>query len=219
MITNKTVIISCAGIGKRLGWGIPKALVKINDETLIARTFKLLNDVQDVRIVIGYQAEKVAKEAIKHRKDLTFVFNHDYLNTGTGSSVIKAAKYAKDYILTIDGDVIIHPDDMKNLLANENEFVGVTEISTENPVAVKISQNLATGFSTQQNNNSYEWTGTTQLKTTHLANTSGHTLSLVEPNLPLPIQKIRMMEIDTEQDYVKACDWVNNNYHYPPPRS
>ena len=215
---NKTIIISCAGIGKRLGWGIPKALVEVNGETMISRMLKMLDDIEDVRIVVGYQAEKIIKEATKYRKNLTFVFNHNFLNTGTGTSVLKAAKYAKDYILTIDGDTIIHPDDMQKLLTANGEYVGVMDISTENPVTVNVKENLAIGFSTQPENHRYEWTGIAQLKNHNLIDTTSHTLSLVEPKLPLPIHKIRMKEIDTEQDYVQACDWVKNNYCVTPPR-
>ena len=45
MINNKTVIISCAGIGKRLGRGVPKEIVEVCGEEFILRTLKLLDDV------------------------------------------------------------------------------------------------------------------------------------------------------------------------------
>lgn len=211
MINNKTVIISCAGIGKRLGRGIPKAIVELYGEELILRTLKLLDDVEDVRIVVGYQAEKVIEKVLSFRRDVMFVFNHDYLNTGTGASVLLAARGAKEYILTIDGDVIIHPNDMKKLLEKDEEFVGVMDITTEDPVFVKINDdNKAIGFSRE--NGEYEWTGITQLKTSHLIETTGHTLTLVEPRLPLPIEKVRMREIDTESDFIIAYDWVKGGY-------
>lgn len=211
MINNKTVIISCAGIGKRLGRGVPKAIVEVYGEELILRTLKLLDDVEDVRIVVGYQAEKVIEKVLSYRRDVLFVFNHDYLNTGTGASVLLASKNAKKYILTIDGDVIIHPDDMKKLLLRDSEFVGVMDITTEDPVFVKVnSDEEAIGFSRE--NGEYEWTGITQLETKSLSETSGHTLTLVEPRLPLPIQKIRMREIDTENDFMIAYNWVKNGY-------
>lgn len=211
MITDKTVIISCAGVGKRLGRGIPKAIVKVGEESMILRTLKLLDEVEDVRIVVGYKAEEVIKEVLSYREDVLFVFNHDYLTTGTGASVVLASKYAKDYILTIDGDIIIHPEDMEKLLNREGEFVGATEISTEDPVLVGVNdKNEAVGFSREAGQ--YEWTGITQLEREHLWDTKGHTLSLVEPVLPLPIEKVRMKEIDTEGDYIVAAEWVKNNY-------
>lgn len=210
MIKNKTVIISCAGIGKRLGRGIPKAIVEVCGEEMILRTLKLLDDVEDVRIVVGYQAEKVIEKALSYRRDVIFVFNRNYLDTGTGASVLLAAKNAKEFILTIDGDIIIHPDDMKKILQEDGEFVGVMDISTEDPVFVKTENDMAIGFSRESGE--YEWTGVTQLKTKHLCETTGHTLTLVEPRLPLPFKKIRMKEIDTENDFLIAYDWVKNGY-------
>ena len=210
MITDKTVIISCAGIGKRLGRGIPKAIVEICGEPMILRTLKLLDDVQDIRVVVGYQAEKVINLVLSYRRDVTFVFNHDYLNTGTGASVLLAAKYAKNHILTIDGDIIIHPEDMAKLLKENGEFVGAMDTSTEDPVFMVEKDNKIIGFS--RDDGQFEWTGIAQLKTSELCETSGHTLTLVEPKLPLPFIKVRMKEIDTEGDYMVACNWVKNGY-------
>lgn len=210
MVSNKTVIISCAGIGKRLGRGVPKALVDVYGEAMIIRTLKMLDEVEDVRVVVGFMAEKVINKVLSYRKDILFVFNHDYLNTGTGASVLLASRFAKEYILTIDGDIIVHPDDMKRLLEIKKEFVGVTDVASDDPVYVRASDDKVLGFSREKGQ--FEWTGVTQLRKKHLKNTSGHTLSLVEPNLPLPLEKIRMKEIDTENDYVAACAWVKNNY-------
>ena len=211
MIRNKTVIISCAGVGKRLGRGIPKALVEVCGEAMIIRTLKMLDEVEDIRVVVGYMADKVIEKVLSYRQDVLFVFNHAYLDTGTGASVLLAAKYAKDYILTIDGDIIIHPDDMKELLEMKKEFVGVTDISTDDPVFVQTEYDEVLSFSREKGQ--FEWTGVTQLEKKHLGNTKEHTLSLVEPNLPLPFVKIRLKEIDTENDFVTAYNWVKNNYN------
>ena len=63
MITNKTVVISCAGMGTRLGIGSTKALVDICGKPMIIRQLEMLDEVEDVRIVVGYQAEKVIEVA------------------------------------------------------------------------------------------------------------------------------------------------------------
>ena len=99
---------------------------------------------------------------------------------------------------------------MRELLEEKNEFVGAMDISTEDPVFIRAKNNMALGFSREQGQ--YEWTGITQLETKHLCETTGHTLTLVEPRLPLPIKKIRMKEIDTENDFLIAYDWVKNGY-------
>lgn len=208
--TGKTIIISCAGMGNRLGMGIPKALVKIDKKTLLQRHLELLKNINDVRIVIGYKAESVIKEALKYRKDILFVFNNDYMNTGTGASVMLASKYANEYILTIDGDLIIHPDDMKKILNSKEEFIGVSETITDDPVLTIINNKKVIGFS--RKNGSYEWTGISYYKTKNLDNNSGHVYQLLEKKLPQKYLIVRTKEIDTQNDLKKAKKWIKNNY-------
>ena len=210
MIKNKTVIISCAGVGKRLGRGIPKAIVDVCGESLILRTLKLLDDVDDVRVVVGYQAEKVIEEVLKYRRDITFVFNHDYLNTGTGASVLLASEYCRDYIVKIDGDLIVYPEDMKKILSYEGEFIGVTDIASEDAVLVEIKDNNVVKFA--RGFGQYEWTGVMQIKKENIKPTDGHVYTMLEPLLPLQMLKIRTKEIDTENDFLVASDWIKNNY-------
>ena len=102
MISNKTVIISCAGMGKRLGIGCTKALVEVCGKPIIVRTLEQLKDVQDIRVVVGYQAEKVIELVKSIRDDVMFVFNNQYRETGTAGSVSLALDGAKEYVLTID---------------------------------------------------------------------------------------------------------------------
>ena len=75
---SRTVIISCAGMGNRLGLGTTKALLEVEGEPLIIRHLKMLQDEQDIRIVVGYQAEKVIDVVRQYREDVLFVFNHQY---------------------------------------------------------------------------------------------------------------------------------------------
>lgn len=111
-------------MGNRLGLGTTKALLEVDGKTLIVRYLEQLQEEKDVRIVVGYQASSMIEAVLKYRSDVTFVFNHEYQNTGTGASVALAAKYANEYVLSLDGDLIVHPEDMKKILACQGEFVG-----------------------------------------------------------------------------------------------
>ena len=64
-----TVIICCAGMGTRLGIGCTKALVNVGRKPIIIRLLEQLHDYEDIRIVVGYQAEKVMKTVKEYRKD------------------------------------------------------------------------------------------------------------------------------------------------------
>ena len=60
-----SVVICCAGMGTRLGIGTTKALVKIAGKSIIQRQLEMLDEYDDIRVAVGYQAEKVIKE-VKH---------------------------------------------------------------------------------------------------------------------------------------------------------
>lgn len=209
IIPGKSIIISCAGMGTRLGLNIPKALVKISGKSLIERNIELLENCDDIRVVVGYKAESVINEVIKYRRDILFVFNNDYMNTGTGASVMLATKFANEYALTIDGDLIIHPDDMKKVLNERDEFVGVCEPGTDNPVLTDIENDNVTMFSREHGK--YEWTGICYMKIKDLANGTGHVYQLIEPILPKKYLLVRTTEIDTMNDLERAEKWAKEN--------
>ncbi len=71
---SRTVIISCAGMGNRLGLGTTKALVEIDGKPLIVRHLEMLKGETDIRVVVGYQAEKIINVVRQYRKDALFVF-------------------------------------------------------------------------------------------------------------------------------------------------
>lgn len=210
MTVSKTVIISCAGMGKRLGLGTSKCLVDVAGESLIMRNLRMLDDVDDVRVVVGFQAEKVIEAVNAYRRDVTFVFNHDFAHTNTGDSVRLAAEHANEYVLTIDGDLLLHPEDMRKIIEADGEFVGVTAPGTDNPVLADVVDADVVGFSREHGQ--YEWTGVTQVKAEKILNGSGHTYQLIEPHLPMPYMYLRTKEIDTPDDYDRAVRWVKGGY-------
>lgn len=210
MTVSKTVIISCAGMGKRLGLGTSKCLVDVAGESLIMRNLRMLDAVDDVRVVVGFQAERVMDAVNAYRRDVTFVFNHDFAHTNTGDSVRLAAEYANEYILTIDGDLLLHPEDMCKIVEADGEFVGVTAPGTDNPVLCDIGGTDVLGFS--RDHGQYEWTGVTQVRAEKVLRGGGHTYQLIEPYLPMPYMYLRTKEIDTPDDYARAVRWVKGGY-------
>lgn len=214
MKVSRTVIISCAGMGNRLGLGTTKALVEIEKKPLILRILEMLADEPDIRIVVGYQAEQVIKIVTAYRRDVTFVFNHNYRETGTGASVVLASRYANEYVLSLDGDLLIHPEDMEKILACGNEFVSGGTPGTDDPwmlqTCCKNGIEYVVGFT--KDTGSYEWNGVAQMKSTKMQNGIGHVFQLIEPFLPLPFMELRTREIDTVNEYERAVIWVKNGF-------
>ena len=211
---SRTVVIGCAGMGNRLGLGTTKALVEVDGKPLIIRHLEQLENEHDIRVVVGYQAEKVINVVNQYRKDILFVFNHDYKNTGTGASVALASKYANEYILSLDGDLLIHPDDMKKILDCHNEFVGGNPIQSDDPWMLQTykqdGKEMVSAFSKCMGN--YEWNGVTQMLSSKMLKGTGHVFHLIEPYLPVEFMELRTREIDTINDYERAEAWVRNGY-------
>lgn len=211
---SRTIIINCAGMGNRLGLGTTKALVEVDGRPLIIRHLEHLKDERDIRVVVGYQAEKVIEAVTAYRKDILFVFNHDFRNTGTGASVALASKYAGEYILSLDGDMLVHPEDMEKILACEHEFVGGNPIASDDPWMLQTyeqdGKEMVSAFSRCMGN--YEWNGITQMLSGKMLKGTGHVFHLIEPYLPVPFMELRTREIDTINDYERAAEWVRGGF-------
>lgn len=214
MAVSRTVIISCAGMGNRLGLGSTKALVDIDGKPLIIRHLEMLEEERDIRVVVGYQAEKVIDVVRKYREDILFVFNRHYRETGTGASVALAARYANQYILSLDGDLLVHPEDMEKILACDHEFISGGVPGTDDPWMLQTYEENGREYvsSFSKNIGTYEWNGVTQMKSQKMQNGTGHVFQMLEPYLPVPFLELRTREIDTVNDYERAVAWVKNNF-------
>ncbi len=215
MAVSRTVIISCAGMGNRLGLGSTKALVDIDGKPLIIRHLEMLEEERDIRVVVGYQAEKVIDVVRKYREDILFVFNRRYRETGTGASVALAARYANQYVLSLDGDLLVHPEDMKKILACDHEFISGGVPGTDDPWMLQTYEEDGREYvsSFSKNIGTYEWNGVTQMKSQKMQNGTGHVFQMLEPYLPVPFLELRTREIDTVNDYERAVAWVKNKFH------
>lgn len=214
MAFSRTIIIGCAGMGNRLGLGTTKALLEIEGMPLIIHHLQHLKNEEDVRVVVGYQAERVIDVVKAYRNDVLFVFNHDFKTTGTGASVALASKYANDYILSLDGDLLIHPEDMQKILDSRQEFIGGNPIASDDPWMLQTytqdGKEMVSAFSRCVGN--YEWNGVTQIQSSKMLNGTGHVFQLIEPHLPIEFMNIRTREIDTINDYERAVEWVRLGY-------
>ena len=211
MSTIKSVVLSSAGLGSRLGLGQTKALIKIREKPLIQWQLELLRDVEDVRIVIGFQANEVVNEVLKIRKDIVFIYNHDYVNTKTGSSLYLGARDANEFVIAWDGDLIVHPDDILKILNTNGEFICYSDITSEEAIYLQTNElGEVTSFSKILGD--YEWTGPACIRKSKLMNTPGNVFEQIEPYLPIKGIKIRAYDIDTFEDYVRVSEltkeWV-----------
>ena len=210
MQAAKSVVISCAGIGSRLGLGTTKALIDIRGKSLIRWQLEMFRSIEDVRIVVGFEAHKVVEEVRKYRPDAIFVFNHEYFTTKTGYSYYLGARDGNEFSIEYDGDLLVHPDDMEKLLLTEGEWIAYTDRTSEDAVFVRTDEaGNVMGFSRE--NGDFEWTGPCCLRREHVRRSTENVYNQLECCLPMRGIKIRAYDIDTFADYQRVLqstkDW------------
>ena len=205
----RSVVLSCAGTGSRLGLAQTKVLIDIGGRSLMALQLELLKDVEDLRIVIGYQADAVVKEVLRYRKDVTFVYNHNYFSSKTGTSFYLGAKDGNEYAIEWDGDLIVHPDDIDKCLNTEGEYIVYSDKASDEAVYVRTDEK-GDVLSFSREYGDFEWTGPVCIKKDKLEYTSGNVFNMLEKHLPMKGMKVRAQDIDTYDDYLKAVEFIKN---------
>ena len=209
MPPTHSVVLTCAGIGSRLGLAQTKALLSVCGRSLIAWQLELFAQVEDLRIVVGYQAADVVKEVLQYRKDAVFVYNHNYFATKTGASLALGARHANDFVVQWDGDLLVHPDDARKLLAMQGEYLAYSTHTSEDAVFVNTgADGSVQSFATGQG--SFEWTGPACMQKERIHETSGHVYTMLQRHLPLPGVFVRAQDIDTYADYQRAVAFVQS---------
>jgi len=112
----KAVILT-AGMGKRLGLKLPKALVEIEKgKTILDFQLNSLKDLigmQDVLVVVGFKKNKI----IKKYPSLSFVNNGKYRHTQTSASLKLALEKINEDVIWMNGDVFFEKGAILKLLA------------------------------------------------------------------------------------------------------
>ncbi len=206
---GKSVVISCAGIGSRLGLGLTKALVKLNGQSLISWQLKLFEKVKDLRIVIGFQGSEIITEVRKYREDVIFCYNHHYFETKTGASFFLGARHANSEIVEWDGDLLVHPDDVELLLKTPGEYICYSDISSDDAVFVQTDEKCRVlAFSRERGD--FEWTGPACMCKGHLTYNSQNVFNMFESLLPMRGIKVHAYDIDTYDDYQRVSQIVKD---------
>lgn len=202
---STTVIICAAGMGTRLGIGTTKALVDIDGIPLIIRQLELLKNFNDIRIVVGFQAERLINVVKEYRNDIMFVFNYQYENNGVADSLRRGLFLAQDYVISLDGDILINPEDFMKFVAADYECLGISSIATSEPVRAVVRDGVVQRLSKNEGN--MQWPGIVKVKRERLNGNSPHVYDVVNEFLPLPAVFMRTREIDTQEDYELTLDW------------
>jgi len=212
---TEAVVISAAGLGSRMGLGIPKALIELQGQSLISRALDILDDYfQDIYVVGGYKAHQLWEELNRRSRPPILVLNNQYLGTGTAGSVSKALSLISvDRVLLIDGDVLFTRETIEVILECRENALIIGPAVSDNPVFVnldaKTGQNAVS--LSQEKRSSYEWSGISLVYNPNLIELgSQHLYPGINKLLPIRAINSDWFEIDEPHDLVLAEKWLND---------
>ena len=154
-------IMLAAGVGRRL-YGdendcLPKALLRFDGKTLLARHVEILRDlgVDELVLVVGHRKEDLLAEAdvVAPKGFIRSIFNPRFeegpiLSLWTADEVLRSG----EDILFMDADVLYPPELMRRLLdsPHENCFVMDRDFEPgEDPVKLCLRDGIAVDFGKQ----------------------------------------------------------------------
>lgn len=211
-----TVVICAAGLGSRLGLDTPKCLVKIGNHPLIYYLLKVLKDVKNVRMVVGFKEEEVINYVRSIRKDVLFIRNKNYMSTTNSYSLYLGSYDLKAPFMNIDGDMYIDQANFDKfcLSIHENEdLIGVTKSYTEDAVLVKVNdKNEVVAFSRDKISD-LEWTGIAYFSNITISKEGKYVYQEIEKYLPVKAIEIECFEIDTPRDLEVLSNNIDVSYY------
>lgn len=210
------VVVNAAGLGSRLGLNRPKALLEVEGRPLIAWQLAMLEQVEDVRVVLGYRAAEVADVVFSLRRDVTVVLNHEFASTGTAASFLRGAAGAEGQAVSLDCDLLVHPADLQMFVEAREPLLGVVQQQSIDPVLVELEnrqgRSMALQFARGERPQWWEWSGLVALcaDAPALKQARGHVFEMVAPLLPLPAVEIRAREVDYEEEVEDMAAWIRS---------
>jgi thiamine kinase-like enzyme/choline kinase/predicted transcriptional regulator len=126
----KQAVILAAG--QKSDFDKPVCLLEFNGESLLERTFKILekNGIEKFIIVTGYKKEAFLHVDPINSRNVTLISNDSYYRTGTMASLAAAKDEINDDFLLIEDDILIEENAIKRLLDHsERDSILVTKES------------------------------------------------------------------------------------------
>jgi NDP-sugar pyrophosphorylase family protein len=216
----KHAVIAAAGLGSRLGLGLPKCLVEIHGQSLIALQLEALRGISDIRIVVGYMEQAVIDAVVQINRDVTFVRNSLFRTTTTQDSYFLGGRGIEDTCLYLDADIIFDAESLSDFLkcsASTDLLIGITAAKTDYAVyactRLRSSESMAanleiTSFSREET--AHEWANVVAARGNPFLCARGAVFETLQAKLPAPAKEIICYEIDTEQDLRRAEQYLRS---------
>lgn len=214
MYSVESAVIAAAGMGTRLGAGLPKCLVRVAGRPIIDYQLALLREVPHVFIVVGFREMDVIEYVRKLRPDVIFVRNADFQHTKTLESFYLAARGIEGRAIFMDGDMILEQKAFHNFIeetSSRESLIAVTRRLSDEPVYAEIKEGpeqlQVVNFSYEKSSD-YEWANVACLPAKLVRGGATHFFEFLRKLLPLPAAVLDRLEVDTYEDLHNAEELV-----------
>ena len=217
MQDGTSAVIAAAGLGSRIGLGMPKCMIEIEGKTILTRLIETLRlQIPVIHVVIGYREEIVNEYCAIHHRDVVLVRNPDFRKTNTAYSLFRGALHLSGKVLYLDGDLVISPGSLGKFIAAARErdiLVGVTKAKSEHAVFV-----LGEGFGNMSRISGFSWDRRSELEWANvfsapndlLRGAPGYVFERLTEYLPLDGHMLDLAEVDTSEDLVAAREFARH---------
>lgn len=199
---KKTVIIAAAGVGSRLGAGIPKCLVEVNGHAIFEYQLRAFSWADEIRMVVGYHGDEVVKRVSAAAPQVKFIHNHEYAATNLRQSYYLGARGVEGKALFLDGDTIMGKAAAKVVrksMEDGEDFIAVVQSVSENPIYAGVEQGMVRWFSYERSSD-YELANAAFMDAGKLEYLNTLFYVQLEQHLPTKAVPIESLEIDTPED-------------------
>ena len=221
-------VIAAAGLGSRLGHGMPKCMLELGGRTLLSRLIDNLEPRMDsIRVVVGYREELVINLCAKLHRNIVIVRNPRFRTTNTVQSMALGARGLKDKTIFMDGDLIVDPTSLNQFIdkaANQTVLAAIAPSRSENPVNVKLTVSPRPGGQmqvsafTREQGHDYEWANVVAGPSGMLDDATGYVFEKLEEFIPLSAAVVELRDVDTASDLEQAKEFVKVIDGCPPSR-
>lgn len=218
MQTVEHAVIAAAGLGSRLGHGLPKCILELGGQTLLTRLITSLKEhVDRIHVVVGYREELIINLCAQLHRDVVLVRNPDFRTTNTVQSMAMGARGLNGKTIFLDGDLVIEPASLRAFIekaCKHHILAAITPSQSENPVNVDLSPSSSSGNHlqietfTRERGLSYEWANVVTGPARLLDGAKGYVYEKLEAYTPLSAAVLELREIDTTADLEQARKFV-----------
>lgn len=199
---KKTVIIAAAGVGSRLGAGIPKCLVEVCGHAVFEYQLRAFSWADEIRMIVGYHGDEVVDRVSAVAPHVAFVHNREYASTNLRQSYYLGAQGVEGKALFLDGDTIMGKaaaQTIRESIEDGEDFITVVRSVSENPIYAGVERGMVRWFSYKRPSN-YELANAAFMDAGKLEYLNTLFYVQLEQHLPTKAVPIECLEIDTPED-------------------